>query len=218
MTVTPDSVQSLLASADHGDRFRGINQLRLLDPAIAFELLQTVVADKNPRVRYAALSQMGTLGTQDRQKAATILRDFLLNDDDTDVKSAAADALGALQIKEAFADLKQVYEGTNEWLIQLSIVSVLGSLGEPEAFPLLAAALNSETELVQTMAISALGELGDRRAIELLIPLADHYDWQMRHRVAQSLAQLGGEEVKSTLNRLAQDSVEVVANVAKEGL
>jgi HEAT repeat protein len=215
MTITPESVQQLLSSSDLGDRLRGVNQLRELDPAIAFELIQVPIKDSNSRVRYAAVSQMATLGEQNLETAYEILRHHLLNDSEMDVQAAAADGLGALKFREAFDDLQTVYNTTSEWLLKLSIVAAVGALEEPRAFELLETALQEDNPLIQTVAISALGELGDQRAVLLLVPFATNSDWQVRYRVAQALARLGGSEAEPVLKKLAEDEVEIVAQEAK---
>ncbi|NJK70406.1 MAG: HEAT repeat domain-containing protein [Microcoleus sp. CSU_2_2] len=215
MSITPESVEQLLNSEDFGDRLRAVNQLRQLEPAIAYNLIQSAIGDKNIRVRYAAVSQMSTLGTQNRSNALDVLLDSLRNDPEPDVKAAAADALGALKLTEALEDLEQLYNNTSEWLIQLSIVAALGEMGDPKAFPILEKALNSEHELIQTMAIGALGELGDKRALPLLLPYVSNADWQVRYRVAQALVRLGGEQAEAALKILAKDEVEQVALEAK---
>ncbi len=108
------------------------------------------------------------------------------------MKAAAADALGALRLTEAFSDLQQVYQTTSEWLLKLSIVATLGEMGDPRAFDILADALNSETDIVQTAAISSL---------------------------VQALNPLGGPSPRRPiLESLAQDEVEQVAQEAKKGL
>jgi HEAT repeat protein len=215
MNITPESVEQLLNSEDFGDRLRAVNQLRQLEPAIAYKLIQSAISDKNVRVRYAAVSQMSTLGTQNLSNALEVLLDSLRNDPEPDVKAAAADALGGLKLTEALEDLQQLYNNTSEWLIQLSIVAALGEMGDPKAFPILEKALNSEHELIQTMAIGALGELGDKRALPLLLPYVSNADWQVRYRVAQALVRLGGEEAEPALEILAKDEVEQVALEAK---
>lgn len=215
MSITPESVKELLSSQDVGDRIRALNQLRQLEKAIAFELVQPAVTDSNTRVRYAAVSQMDTLGEQDLQKSLTILRDRLFNDQEPDVQAAAADAIGALKLTDAFEDLQQVYQTSPEWLVQFSIIAALGEMGDSRSFELLESALNSSNNLIQTAAISSLGELGDPRAVPLLIPYATNPDWQIRYRVLQALNRLGGPEVRSTLETLANDEVEQVAQEAK---
>lgn len=218
MNVTPESVRELLHSETMGDRLRGVNQLRQLEPAIALELILPTIQDSSARVRYAAVSQMASLGELDRDVALTVLRDRLLNDSETDVQAAAADSLGGLHLTEAFEELQQVYQNTSEWLLKLSIVAALGELGDSRSYPLLEDALNSSESLIKTAAIGSFGELGDRRATALLIPYATDADWQIRHRVAQALGLLGGPEVRPILETLAQDEVSPVAQTAQVSL
>ncbi|HBE17476.1 MAG TPA: phycocyanin alpha phycocyanobilin lyase [Cyanobacteria bacterium UBA11149] len=218
MTISSESVQKLLKSDKFNDRITGINQLRQLEVSVAFELIQPVLTDGNARVRYAAISQLDTLGHQDLSATLAILRDRLFNDSEPDVQAAAADVLGALKLTEAFEDLQQLYHQTPEWLVQFSIIATLGELGDARAFPLLEEAIASSIELVQTAAISSLGELGDPRAIAILIPFATNPDWQIRYRLVQALARLGGTEARSTLETLANDPVEQVASEAKHCL
>ncbi|NEO77071.1 phycobilisome degradation protein NblB [Moorena sp. SIO4G3] len=218
MTVTRESVQELLNSQDFGQRISGLNQLRQLEPSVAFELIQPLVKDNNVRIRYGAVSQLHTLGNQDLTLSLTLLRDRLFNDPEPDVQAAAADSLSALKLTEAYDDLEQIYNQTTEWIVKFSIIAALGELGEPRSFQLLEDALKSDTSLIQTAAISSLGELGDPRAVPLLIPFATNSDWQIRYRLVQALVHLGGEEARAVLETLANDSVEQVASVAQEGL
>jgi HEAT repeat protein len=215
MSITPESIKQQLQSENLGDRLRAVNDLRQLDRAIAFELVQPAIVDKSARVRYAAVSQMTTLGEQNRAIALTVLLDRLHNDSEADVQAAAADALAALKMTEAFDDLRQQYENTPEWLLKFSIVAALGEMGDPRSFEILEDALLNGEQLVKTVAISALGELGDRRAIQLLLPLATDPDWQIRHRLTQALGLLGGSEVQGTLEQLATDEMDVVAQSAQ---
>jgi HEAT repeat protein len=218
MTITPESIQELLNSENFGEKVRGINQLRQIEPKIAFEMIKPLVKDSNPRIRYAAVSQFDTLGTDDRQTCLEILRDRLFNDSEFDVQAAAADAIGGLKLTEAYEDLERIYYGTSEWLLQFSILAALGELGDPRGFDLLIEALSSDNSLIRTAAISALGDLGDDRAVSHIIPLADDEDWQVRHRVAQSLGRLSGSQSRVTLEKLAKDSVESVAQEATNSL
>ncbi|MGI0492724.1 phycobilisome degradation protein NblB [Alkalinema pantanalense CENA528] len=217
MSVDAESVKELLNSSDFGDRLQGLNQLRGLDPAVGFELIQPAVQDKNVRVRYAAVSQLATLGTQDRDRTLALLR-VGLKDKEPDVQAAAADAIGALQLTEAFDELKALYETTQEWIVQLSIIAPLGEFGDPRAFELLEDALQSGNELLAMSAIGALGEIKDDRAIGLLAPFVQNADWQVRYRVALALAHYTSPEAQTLLASLAQDAVPQVAEQAKAGL
>src|ERR687886_482239 len=160
MSVTRESVQELLSSEDFGQRISGINQLRQLEPAVAFELIKPVVTDNNTRVRYAAVSQLDTLGSQDLQTTLTILRDRLLNDKEPDVQAAAADALGALKLTEAYEDIQQLYHQTSEWLVQFSIIAALGELGDVRAVPLLIPFASDSDWQIRFRVAQALSRLG----------------------------------------------------------
>ncbi|PZO13407.1 MAG: phycocyanin alpha phycocyanobilin lyase [Leptolyngbya foveolarum] len=227
MPTDPDQVRQMLKAENFGDRIKAINQLRDLDPALAFELIQPLCDDPNTRVRYAAVSQISTLGEQDKPTALKVLT-ASLGDPEPDVQAAAADALGALKLTESLDDLKELYGMTREWLVQMSIVASLGEMGgatdDSRAFDLLKSALSSDNSLVRVSAIGALGELQDDRAIALLLPYVGSQDWQERHRVAQALGHFASTE-KSThseahqaLQKLAQDESDLVAETAKSHL
>ena len=217
MSITPDTVKKKLESEDLGDRLRGVNEIRELEPAVGFELIQSAITDTNARVRYSAVSQFDTLGTQDLDKSLSLLRG-LLQDPEADVKAAAADCLGGLKLVAAFDDLQQLYQSTEDWIIKLSVIAALGELGEPRGFELLKQALSEDNDLVKTAAISSMGELGNAEAISILAPYSKDSDWQIRFRVAQALNRLGTPEAKPVLESLANDEVGAVAEEAKKNL
>jgi HEAT repeat protein len=210
-----ESIAALIESENKGDRITALNMLRDIEPAIAFGYIKQLVVDNNTRVRYGAVSQFATLGTQDLTESLTILRDRLVNDPEPDVQAAAADSIGALKLTAAFDDLQQLYETTPEWLVQFSIIAALGELGEPRGLQLLQTALQNETPLVQTAAIGAIGELGDASGVESITPFVTHPDWQIRYQVARALRNLGGEAATQGLSILATDDVEQVAHEAQ---
>jgi len=215
MSITPDTVKKKLESEDLGDRLRGVNEIRELEPAVGFELIQSAITDTNARVRYSAVSQFDTLGTQDLDKSLNLLRG-LLQDPEADVKAAAADCLGGLKLVAAFDDLQQLYQSTGDWIVKLSVIAALGELGEPRGFELLKQALSEDNDLVKTAAISSMGELGNTEAVSILAPYAGNSDWQIRYRVAQALNRLLTPEAKPILESMANDEVEAVAEEAKK--
>ena len=219
MVISLEQIKKQLASDDLGQRLRAINLLRDQDPAIAFELIQTVISDSSSRVRYAAVSQLSTLGNQDKEVTLTLLRGALYHDPEADVQAAAADSIGALQLEEAYDDLVTAYNSTSEWIVQMSIIACLGELGVSRGFELLQQALASGNNLVSLTAIGALGELKDPRGLPLLLEFADNDDWQVRHRLAQALGNYlrtpQVEDVIPTLKILAQDDSEIVSETAQ---
>ncbi|NET51223.1 MAG: HEAT repeat domain-containing protein [Merismopedia sp. SIO2A8] len=218
MIITPESARQMLTSDVYEQRLSVLNHLSSLDMEVAFELVQLVVDDPKPRVRYAAISKLATVGHQDKGRSLELLRHALLTDSEPDVRAAAADSIGALRLTEGFEDLKTLYHETSDWIIQLSILAALGELGDPRGFEILEDALTGENDLIHAIAVGALGELGDRRAIPLLSQHAEHPDWQVRYRVAQALGHFDGPEVVSALTQLSKDPMTQIADEAKTHL
>ncbi|MGB8699564.1 MAG: HEAT repeat domain-containing protein [Thermosynechococcaceae cyanobacterium] len=218
MSITPETVAQALQSPDLGDRLSAVNQLRVLPEAVAFEMLKDAIADSNSRVRYAAVSQLTSLGHVNLAETLAIVRDRLFYDTEIDVQAAAADAIGALRFTEAFPDLEARYHQSDEWLLRMSIIATLGELGDPRSLPLLKEALSSPEGLVLGAAIGSLGELKDPQVLPLLEPFITHDDWQIRYRIAQALGNLGGDPAKALLETLTQDEIPQVAEMAKLAL
>jgi HEAT repeat protein len=217
MSMDLESVKALLIDRDFGQRIRGLNALRALEPAIAFELILPLVTDPHVRVRYAAVSQLANLGSQDRDLSLKLLR-VALRDPETDIQAAAADAIGALQLTDAFDELASLYRSSPDWIVRMSILAPLGEFGDPRAFDLLVEALRDDNPLMYATAISALGEMRDSRAVPHLAPFADDPDWQTRYRLVQALSYLEGNDAQNLLKRLAQDPNSQVAEEAQRSL
>lgn len=216
MSITVESVQALLHSTNFGERLRGINQLRELDRAAAYEMIVPMVQDANVRVRYAAMSQLATLGHENPTKTLDLLR-VGMRDPEADVQAAAADCVGALHLVEAFPELQQLYISTPDWIVKMSIVATLGELGDARAIELLENAIQSGAELLVISAIGALGELKDERAIPLLQPFAQDPDSQIRYRVAQALAYFPHSgDAKAILSTMSRDTETLIADYATE--
>ncbi|MEB3175051.1 MAG: HEAT repeat domain-containing protein [Cyanobacteriota bacterium] len=216
--MTPQDIETLLTSDNFSNQIRGLNHLRNLDPALAFPLLKPLLNDPNPRIRYAAVSQLDPIGAVNPQESLELLRERLFNDSEIDVQSVAADVIGGLKLTEAYPDLEQTYNNTQDWLLQMSIVATLGEMGDPRSVELLKTALSSPQSLIRAAAIGALGDLGDAGIMSILLPLAEDEDWQVRYRLALTLGQLPTPEGLAALERLSQDEAEQVAATAREAL
>jgi HEAT repeat protein len=214
MSITPDSAKALLSSEDFGDRIQGINQIRQLDAATAYELIRPVVVDKNVRVRYAAVSILASIGQVNPDHTLELLRAGL-QDPEPDVQAAAADAIAGLKLTAGFEDLQQLYTSSQEWIVRFSIISALGELGDARAMDMLRDALQSGDTLLVPAAIGALGELGDPQAVEMILPFVADPDWQVRMRVAQALGHFDTPAANAALATLAEDAESHVADQAK---
>ncbi len=213
-----ESLREQLASDDMGTRMKALHASRSLPVSERFTLVGIAATDLSSRIRYDAVSQLGLVGTVDLQKSLEILSDRLYVDPELDVRAAAAASLGSLQLIQAFDLLKTAYESTNDWMFQFSIVAAIGELGAPQGFDFLVEALQSTNELVKIAAIGSLGDLGNLAAVSILLPLIEDPDWQVRHRVSQSLAHLGGSDAKAGLEKLANDPVAQVSEATRSFL
>ena len=91
----------------------------------------------------------------------------------------------------------------------------MGELGDNRAFKLLKSGLVSENELIKIAAVISLGELGNREAIPLLKHYINNPDWQLRFSLVQALNNLGGSEAQEILEKITQDTSEVVSAEAQ---
>lgn len=212
--VTVEELNQLIGSADWGDRIKAINMARELSGDDALPLLSTLATDANTRVRYAAVSQIGTLDLSDKGVPLPLLKDRLETDPEVDVRAAAAAALGDLKQPGTLQDLLGALEREEEWLMVLSVVAALGELGDLGAMDAVLTAARDENVLIRSTAASALGDLGDKRGLEALQMLATDADWQTRHRVCISLSKIGGDAARSVLETLSADEEEQVATTA----
>ena len=214
--VTIEELNQLVSSENWGDRIKAINQARELTADDALPLLSSLATDANTRVRYAAISQIGTLDLSDKGVPIPLLKDRLAADPEVDVRAAAAAALGDLKQSGTLQDLLDALEREEEWLMVLSIVAALGELGDLGGLDAVLAAAADDNVLIRATAASALGDLGDERGLDALQTLATDSDWQTRHRVCISLGKIGGDSARTLLESLSQDEEEQVAATAKD--
>lgn len=217
----PPNVAELLNAltvTDLGARLRAVNQARFLNPEEQFQVLAQAGSDSNSRVRYAAVSQLGTVSLSNLDPILGLLQEKLAEDPEYDVRAAAAAALGDLKQPQALDDLLRAYHRETEWLVHFSIIAALGELGNPQAFDLLADILTQGNELMRTVAAGALGDLKDPRAIPLLASQLGTEDQQFRYRICLALANIGGEDVRPLLLGLSQDPDPQISTQAKEFL
>ena len=132
-----ESIDLLINSESKGYQMTALYLVCQLQPEMTFNYIKQWVTNNKARVRYAAVSQLATLGSQDLAESLIILRDRLVNDPESDVQAAAADAIGALKLTDAVEDLQNLYDTTPEWPVQFSIITALAELGDPYGLKLL---------------------------------------------------------------------------------
>ncbi len=130
-----------------------------------------------------------------------------LNSDDSDVRQAAAHALGKLGDKSAIPALTNAFLNDNEHLVRWSAAHALGKLGDKSAIPaLINALLNDDDSWVRRSAAHALGELGDKSAIPNLKTALNDDDSSVRRSAVHALGELGDKSaIPNLINALNDD-------------
>jgi len=181
-------------------------------------LLRALENDPSPEVRAGAASAMGNfvyLGELEEIDADThhMVEDLLLNTyaggDEKLVRRRTLEALGFSSRPEVPALIQQAYDsGDPEWMA--SALFAMGRSYDKAWEAPVKRELNSPDGRVQLEAVRAAGELeldAARRA--LLDMLEDEgVDPDIRAAAIWSLSQIGGEQVRETLEELLDDAVD----------
>ncbi len=152
-----------------------------------------------------------------RQTEISKLLIELLNDEQSQVRMQAANALGNIGFREAIDPLINALADPNDW-VRVQIVDAIGKLGNPFTAKVLAQHLESEEEPhVRATLVKALGKIGDENIAPLLIVYLEDLDNRVRANCVEALAQLkiGKASLKTAFMKLVDDqSNRVRANVA----
>jgi HEAT repeat protein len=185
-------------------------------PAIAaFPLIKQALNDRNVQIRGMAAFSLGIKPTPDN---LPLLVQILVADEDHNMRSIAAGALGYLEDHRALEPLRYAFYEDNHWLVQFSAAIALGNLKDPQAQAVLLEALDRTNPLIQQAAIMALGEIGAVEAIDRLLPFVQDQDWMMRKHLAEALGNLPDQRSQFALKTLAIDTNSQVAEAAKFSL
>jgi HEAT repeat protein len=163
----------------------------------AISSLREAIKDEDWAVRKMSILVLGELNVA--EDIPTII-DFLMNDNNTEVRIGSAEALGDLKAVEAIPYLLKTMEDSADMLRHVSTWSI-GKIGTEakEAVPKLIEYLKKPDEIgivqVNRLAAWALGMIGDERAIEPLNEaLNNTVDHEMKFTIAYSLVQIEGKK------------------------
>jgi len=154
-------------------------------------------------VREHAIDALGQIG--DPRAVEPLIA--ILDDENWDVRAAAARALGQIGIP-AVERLITALTASNEY-VRGAVAQALGQIGDVRAVEPLIATLDDENWDVRAAAVGALGQIGDPRAVESLIAALKQRDRNVRGAVAKALGQIGDvravEPLISDLNHRDRD-------------
>jgi HEAT repeat protein len=153
--------------------------------AVSVPLLYPLLKDKDHDVRKFAIDLLSEIQTDVDSSKIVIM----LDDENANVRAAAAKALGDLGYREAIPQLTRRLID-EEWVCFYALQS-LGELKAEEAIPAIASLLSSDSEAVRFSAIETVGRMGSAAALPSLIAFLPRATEDEKLPVVKSIVQIG---------------------------
>lgn len=117
-----------------------------------------------------------------------------------------ADPQALSQVPGAPAEVRRLFQESKDEGVRQYLALVMGHTRDPEAVPLLVAALDDEDSQTRIYSLFALGEIGDPAALEPLVARLDSDDPGLRKTAAYALGALGDPRAVPPLRRRLDDA------------
>jgi HEAT repeat protein len=207
---------ALLAVSDSHEPVR-LSAFRALtdygDANLVDVFIESVEQDDGVQIRSAALEALGNLilrGELDEIPAAVLTRveDFLLkvcnSQDDKVVRQRALESLGFSSREEVPALIRKAYQSDDdEWTA--SALFAMGRSYNKIWRPDVMASLEDDRTAIRAEAITAAGELEISEALPTILESLLDPDTAVREASIWAVSQIGGEDVRDTLERLFEE-------------
>ncbi|MBZ0282072.1 MAG: HEAT repeat domain-containing protein [Anaerolineae bacterium] len=155
----------------------------------------------HPGIRMEAAKTLGWLGAKDQRSKGNIKNEdvpkiiesliLLLNDKDSNVRSASASSIGQIGGGlNAIDALVKLLTDKDEW-VRSSAIFALGEIGVPSVIGALSNLLHDENYWVRMSVVSALGKLGKQESRMSLRGALDDKDRDVILSAASGLAEIG---------------------------
>ncbi|HEY9671033.1 MAG TPA: HEAT repeat domain-containing protein [Waterburya sp.] len=158
-----------------------LDKLAALEQPI-FRLIKAIEVDEDNFNGRSAAEASGTLGF-----------DQALDDEGSDVRRSAVEALGRSGSPEVIPQLLHALTDKDSD-VRWSAVEALGKIDSPEAIPGLLHALTDKDYCVRRSAVEALGKIGSPEAIPGLLQTLEHEDSDVRESAVEALGKIGSPE------------------------
>lgn len=206
-----------LEDADPGVRAQAIQMFwDIAELDLVPYLLKTVMRDPAVEVRAAAASGLGHFVYQGEleeipEKTHHEIEDALLavysGSDETIVRRRALEALGFSSRSEVPALIREAYKAADpDWVV--SALYAMGRSYDQSWDSLVRREMRSPNASIQLEAVRAAGELSLDSTRRILLDLLEDEgsDADLRAAAIWSLSQIGGEEVRETLEKLQEEA------------
>jgi HEAT repeat protein len=165
----------------------------------ASDALAFALKDEEPDVRKAVVHALGNLSGEKALRSLI----HAVTDDDPEVRMLAAEALGKTRAPETPDVLIPLLEDDDLW-VRAAAARSLGRVEGEKAGEVLAAYLNTATDIFLLSLVDVVGKLRTERALAPLLGLASHDDPEVRKTVLTALSGYHWESVHQTvLSRLS---------------
>ncbi len=214
-----------LSHHDPRQRVEGIRQIMALakrlpldERAAAVHVLEQVVEDQEPFVRWNLAIALGEIG----HERGILLLERLSGDEHANVRFRVALALALIGYERALATLEKFttdsYKIGEHYPVRAFAALALGRFRQEAAVRALAPLVDDGDPVVRWHAAVALGDTGLASGVDLLRKLVNDPIPFVRAHTAIALAQIGARAGLPLLERLAQDSMPRVAQISHAAL
>jgi len=140
-----------------------------------------------------------------------------LEDENSDVRSSAAEALGKIGSEKAVEALLQAFKD-EDWNVRYRAAEALAMIGSEKVVEALLQALKHEDSDVRRSAAEALGNIGSEKVVEALLQALKHEDSDVRSHAAVVLGKIGSEKAVEALLLALKDEDSHVRSIAAAAL
>ena len=141
----------------------------------------------------------------------------LVEDSDSDVRSGAVYALGAIGSEVAISELFKLVEDSDSE-VRSSVAYAFGEIGDKAAISELFKLVEDSDSEVRWSVADALGKIGDKAAIEGLLKLIEDSDSDVRWSAAEALCKIGDKAAIPGLLELVEQSNHTMRRIAADAL
>lgn len=212
MGVIEDELRALLGESKNGDKLRGAFELL----GLTERYLERVAKASSWQERARCATALGQLG--DRKAVGPLVKVMRDKREDSDVKLAAAEALGRIRDLEILPMLCEQLADIDEWASP-RISKVLVSFGSDAVEPLLETIASNDSLNARVWGAQVLGKLRDRKATMPLVHRLHDRSEQMRMVVSNALGDIGDNRaLRPLIEIILRDPVAAVRAQAASAL
>jgi len=160
--------------------------------------IQEILNDLKSSNWWVRKNSIENLISYPEDKYLTVLEEWLRNNDDALLRSAAMEAyrvLGAKALNSLISLLKDIDDD-----VRVFAANVLGDVKDAAALPALIDALKDTNANVRVASAEALGKIKDKRAVNALAGAIGDVSW-MSMACIEAIGEIGGEKALTVLNK-----------------